>query len=88
MLLAAIFSNKATPVAKVPVESIEAAKIGARDIDSGRSIKSGDIFTIVRDTEHIDKCQKMFDIQWAIICAIAISGGALTPDEFGDLDKV
>ncbi|OBS19895.1 hypothetical protein FPOA_11620 [Fusarium poae] len=53
---------------------LEVAKIGARDCRSGQPIKTGDIFTIIRPTEDVDKCKEAFDLQWAIINAAAISG--------------
>ncbi|RBR26200.1 uncharacterized protein FIESC28_00983 [Fusarium coffeatum] len=46
----------------------------ARDHKSRQSIKSGDICTIIRFTEDIDKCKQMFDIQWEICNAAADSG--------------
>lgn len=48
--------------------------ISARDHESGRQIESGDICTIIRFTEDIDKCKQTFDIQWEISNAACDSG--------------
>jgi len=57
--------------------------ISARDHESGRQIESGDICTIIRFTEDIDKCKQMFDIQWEISNAARDSGftADVDPDE-------
>ncbi|KAG5759458.1 hypothetical protein H9Q69_009250 [Fusarium xylarioides] len=58
--------------------------IAAHNVKSGRPIRTGDVFTIRRKMVDIPRCRTMFDIQWAIITAAAISGAALVPDELGD----
>ncbi|KAI7772170.1 hypothetical protein LZL87_009333 [Fusarium oxysporum] len=58
--------------------------IAAHNVESGRPIRTGDIFTIIRSTIDVPLCRTMFDIQWAIITSAAISGGALVPDQLGD----
>ncbi|KAI1066963.1 hypothetical protein LB507_011338 [Fusarium sp. FIESC RH6] len=56
------------------IYSSEDFYISARDHESGRQIESGDICTIIRFTEDMDKCKQMFDIQWAISNAACESG--------------
>ncbi|KAF4435375.1 HNH nuclease [Fusarium austroafricanum] len=60
--------------------------IAAHNIDTGCPIRTGDIFIIIRDTADIPFCQRAMDMQWAVITAAAISGGALIPDQLGDFD--
>ena len=56
------------------IYSSEKFYISARDHESGRQIESGDICTIIRFTEDMDKCKQMFDIQWVISNAVCESG--------------
>ncbi|KAH7019121.1 hypothetical protein EDB80DRAFT_869796 [Ilyonectria destructans] len=60
--------------------------VTAHNAHSGRPIRTGDIFTVVRDTNDVNFFHRMIDIQWAIICAAAISGAALAPELLGDLE--
>ncbi|KAH6967133.1 hypothetical protein EDB82DRAFT_517987 [Fusarium venenatum] len=46
----------------------------AHNCDTGRPIRSGDIFYIIRDTVDLLPCRFAFDIQWALSYAYAVSG--------------
>lgn len=59
--------------------------VAAHNVHSGRPIRTGDIFTVIRNTDDVNFFHRMIDIQWAIICAAAISGAALAPELLGHL---
>ncbi|KAK7426800.1 hypothetical protein QQZ08_006701 [Neonectria magnoliae] len=43
-------------------------------------VASGAIFKVMRDTAFVEHFQVMIEIQWAILCAAAMSGAAQAPE--------
>ncbi|GKU06708.1 hypothetical protein FLAG1_09601 [Fusarium langsethiae] len=48
--------------------------ISAHNAETGRRIRSGDIFTISRDANDMLVCRLAFELQWILVCAHAVSG--------------
>ncbi|KAK7408866.1 hypothetical protein QQX98_008989 [Neonectria punicea] len=52
----------------------------AYDSRNHHRVASGAIFKVMRDTAFVEHFQVMIEIQWAIICAAAMSGAAQAPE--------
>ncbi|KAI8682449.1 hypothetical protein LRP88_05575 [Fusarium phalaenopsidis] len=61
---------------------IEVSKVGAHNVKTNRPVWTGSIFHVTRFTTEVSLFQRMIEVQWAIICAAALSGGAQDPDLF------
>ncbi|RGP69588.1 hypothetical protein FSPOR_4692 [Fusarium sporotrichioides] len=48
--------------------------VSAHNTETGRRIRSGDIFTISRDANDMLVCRLAFELQWILVCAHAVSG--------------
>lgn len=59
--------------------------VAGHNTHSGRPIQTGDISTVIRNTNDVNFFHRIIDIQWGIICVAAISGAALAPEMLGHL---
>ncbi|KAM0420918.1 hypothetical protein ACHAPT_011308 [Fusarium lateritium] len=55
-------------------------EINCHNVKLGRAVWSGSIIHVTRITKEVPLFQRMIEIQWAIICAAALSGRAQDPD--------
>ncbi|KAG5791593.1 hypothetical protein H9Q69_009352 [Fusarium xylarioides] len=71
-----------TPCSKPSCNDCQAIRrVKADDLTTNRPVVSGQIIVVKRRKEDAHLFEAMIKIQWAIIRAAAISGGALAPDE-------
>ncbi|KAH6955654.1 hypothetical protein BKA56DRAFT_563545 [Ilyonectria sp. MPI-CAGE-AT-0026] len=59
------------------------AAIAAHNIETDHRIVSGDLIKVRRNTDVAERFKSMIDIQWALICAAAMSGAAQAPELLG-----
>lgn len=59
------------------------AAIAAHNIGTDHRIVSGDLIKVRRNTDVAERFKSMIDIQWALICAAAMSGAAQAPELLG-----
>lgn len=61
---------------------IEVNRVIAHNVKTNRPVWTGSIFHVTRVTTEVPLFQRMIEVQWAIICAAALSGRAQDPDLF------
>lgn len=59
------------------------AAIAAHNIGTDHRVVSGDLIKVRRNTDVAERFKSMIDIQWALICAAAMSGAAQAPELLG-----